>query len=346
MNRVIAAALLVILAAGSAAAGVVKSSKTQVTFKGFGTFTIEGTEKITAERKISESVNNFKGKGLLGGLAGKALLRAGNVGEIVDLAALAQTSLDHKKKEYTVAAIEKISAEEGERAGGGRADAPEKAEDSDIKITRSEFKVADTGETATINGFACRKYLATWIAEWENTRTGEKGATNLASQVWTTPSTADIRAAMDEEAAFHRGYMRAIGLDTELLQQDVLGTSWMAMMASLSPGAQSGAAPTPDGAKVAAEMKKLQGYPIVIDGKYTATVEGGAKAQAEETGEAPPTSVGGALGRFAKRAVSKKPAAPAEPEPLLAYRIEVTGISTGAVDAAAFQVPAGYKKKG
>ena len=337
-------AFVLAFTAGSLSAGVVKQSKAQITFKGFGTFTTTSADKVTAERKLAEITSNFKGKGLVGGLAAKTLLRSGTSAEITDLPALTVYKIDHKKKEYTATPIEKMK----ETAGGegepeGKPEERQKPEENPVKITRSEFKVEKTDETRDINQFPCQKYVVTWLVEWENTQTGEKGQDTLLTDVWTTPFSGDIKAALNEESAFSRAYLKAIGIDAEQMQRDVLGTSWLNMLQAMNP---TGGASKFDASKTAKEMRKLEGYPIVVDGKYKVARQGGPKQEEAAAEEEKPRGLGGLLGKAASKALTKKDKAPAGDEPTLAYYTEVVSLSVGGVDEGTFQVPAGYKKKG
>jgi len=340
MKRLFTLAVILSLAAGLATAGVVKQSKSQITFRGFGTFTMVSSGKVSTERTLSENKAEFKGKGLVGGLAGKTLLRPGDSVEIVDLPARMIYRLDPKKKEYTATPIEKIQAGTGGAGQAGEQE-PAKTQESDIKVTRNEFKVEVSGENKDINQFPCQKYIVTWTVDWENVRTGEKGTDKLATDVWATPTTDAIQAALQEEAAFNKEYMKALGLDTDQVQRDVLGTSWLGLLGSLDPA--GGGSKFKDSSKFSKEMAKIKGYPIVIDGKYTSARQGGTQPAQEE--EKKGGGLGGALGKFAVKALKKdKPADSSEP--VLAYYIEVQSLAPAGLDAAAFQVPAGYKKKG
>lgn len=340
---IIGLALALAAAAGPLSAGVVKQSKAQIAFKGFGTFTMESADKITAERKLAEISSNFKGKGLVGGLAAKTVLRSGTSAEITDLPAMTVYRIDHKKKEYTATPIEKMKdAMGGGEEAGAKPEEQEKPEESPVKITRSEFKVEKTAETRDINQFPCQKYVVTWLVEWENTQTGEKGQDTLQTDVWTTPFSGDIKAALNEESAFSRAYLKAVGIDAEQIQRDVLGTSWLNMLQAMNP---TGGASKFDASKTVMEMKKLEGYPIVVDGKYKVARQGGPQRE-EAAEEEKPRGLGGMLGKAASKALTKKDKAPAGDEPTLAYYTEVVSLSVGSVDAGAFEVPAGYKKKG
>jgi hypothetical protein len=346
MKRVFVFSVVILLAAAPIFGGVAKKSKADVTFRGFGKFSLTQSEKLTAGQKWTDSKSDFKGKGIAGGLAAKTILRSGDTGEIIDLPAMSIYELDNKKKEYTVSPIKKLTEEmAGEQAKEKEAQEKEEPAESDIKITRNEFKVEDTGETSTINAFPCRKYSITWITEWENTQTGEKGSSRLASLVWTTPDSGTLQAAREEETKFARAYLEKIGINVEKMEEDILGTNWLALLKGMG---RDKAGATPETAKFAAEMKKIEGYPIVIDGKYYTT---GQKPTTETAGEEQgeePKSVKGVFGGLAKKVLKKKPSdteGGAE-EPALAYYTEVTEISLADLGPADFQVPAGYKKKG
>ena len=333
---------LAVLAA-PAFSGVVKKSRSEVTFKGFGKLTMTQSTRLVPERQWVESQNDFKGKGLLGGLAGKTVLRSGSFGEITDLPALTVTRLDPKKKEYTVSPIKKFEEEKAEE-GAAEGKAEEKAEkpaESDIRIVRSEFRVDDTGEALDVNGFPTKKYVVSWIVDWENVRTGEKGTNKLETDVRTTPLTDAIVKAQAEEAKYFRGYMKAVGLDQEKLQQDVLGTSWMTLLNSMN-AAKGRPAASFDASKTAAEMKKIKGYPVLIDGKYTVTSDK-PKGEAAEEGSG---GSKGLLGGLAKKVIKKKPAEAGPAEPSLAYRVETLELAPADLGEADFQVPPDYKKKG
>jgi len=338
MKRILALLCVLSVLTPPAFSGVVKKTRSEVTFKGFGRFSTSQSEKLVPQKHWVDSRNDFKGKGLLGGLAGKTVLRSGDFGEITDLPALCVYRLDPKKKEYTVSPIKKLSEEMKGEEKEAEKPAAEKPAESDVKIVKSEFKVEETGEQQTINSFQATKYLITWIVEWQNVRTGEKGTNSLESVVWATPYTDLIVKAQGEEQKFFRAYMKAIGLDQDKLQQDVLGTNWMSILDGMNaakgrPGTSSAIA------KSANEMKKIKGYPVLIDGKYT-VISDRPQGEPEEEGSK------GILGGLAKKVLKKKPSGEEAKEPTLVYHIEVLELSLADLADADFQVPADYKKKG
>ena len=324
-----------LLLAGSAFGDLVKKSKSEITFKKFGTYTTALTEKISAERKGTESEGNFKGKGLVSSLAGKALLRSGRFGEIIDLPQMTVTSLDFKRKEYQVRPIQPIPQQAGQETAGRPAQ-QEKPEEKDIKIIRSEFKVRKAGENKTINQFSCEKYAITWLVEWENTKTKEKGTERLNTDVWTTALTADLKAGREVEFAFGRDYFKKLGMSGDVDQQEFLGLNWLTILSSLDV---TGSRPHLQAANTASELKKIQGYPVVVDGKYFTEVQGGAEqpAQEEESG-------GGILGKLAKGVLDRKSEDDSS-QPVLAFYTEVLEANRTDLGPADFQAPANFKEK-
>jgi len=334
MKKSIVFILAALLLAGSLSAGVVRKSKSEVTFQKFGTFSTVQQEKLTAERRALEMESVFKGQGLVGSLAGKTLLRSGTFGEIVDLPQSSITNIDHKRRQYEVRPIEPPKEQAGRPAAGGREERQEKPEESDIKVTRSEFKVQKTDESRTINQFACRKHLITWVTDWENTRTGEKGTESLTSEVWTTALTPDLAAGQKAQTAFSQEYMKKLGLDRDASSNDYLGLSWVEILGSLDV---QGNKPRLTAAKAASEMKKIEGYPVLVDGKYFSKSEGGQQAAEEESG-------GSLLGRLSKKVLDRKPKDEGE-APILAFTTELLEIRAADLGPGDFQPPAEYKEK-
>lgn len=340
MKKMVILAIAGLMITGSVFAGVVKKTKIEVSFKDFGKFTSQQDETLTVEKKLTDSQNKFKGKGIAGKLSGKFFLKSGNTGEMIVLPEMMIYRMDHKRKEYRVEPIEKIaSEEEATEAGYGGLEQVEEDEESKIKIIRSEFQVENTGESKTINEFPSKKYVVTWITEWENVQTGQKGTDRLVTDVWTTPLTDDLGQAREEELAFSESYMKSIGIDADALQQMILGTNWLALLGSMS---QEGQQPRHKGSNFADEMKKIEGYPVIIDGKYFSKREGGELEGNEDKDSG--RGVKGMLGGLAKKALKK--GAKDEKEPVFTYYTELIEFSPANVDDGAFQIPANYKKKG
>ena len=334
MKKYVAIVVFFLVFGAELSAGVIKKTRVEVDFKGFGKFSVLSEEKISAERSFSQSKNDFKGQGLVGGLAGKTILRSGDFGQIINLPERLIYQLDNKKKEYTVLPIEKFKeqelgeTEEKEPEAGG--------EESELRIIRSEFKVEPTSEQKVINQFNCRKYLITWLTEWENVRTGERGKEKLLTEVWATPLTGALQEAQEEEARFATEYMKLLGLEFKGKEKDILGESWLNLLSQLKAGEE---APLLEAKNVAKELKKIEGFPVVTSGQLFSSREGG---ESEPKSEGRP---GGLVGGLAKSVLKKKPKEGEEKEPALTYYIEVMEVNLVPLKEADFQVPPDYKKK-
>ena len=88
-------------------------------------------------------------------------------------------------------------------------------------------------------------------------------------------------------------------------------------------------------------MGKIEGYPVIIDGKYYSKKEGGEGAAGQEEEG---TNVRKLLGNLAKKTLSRKSKASAD-EPAFAYYTELLAFTQENVDPNEFQPPAGYKQK-
>ena len=322
--------------------GVVKKTKSEVNFTKFGKFTSIQDIKISDVKKAVDSDNRFKGKGIMGKLAGKVALKSGQTGEIIDLPGMLTYSLNHKKKEYRVNPIETYSDEDydgGEESGVAQDSQELEEMESDIRITRSEFKVDDTGENKTINKFPSQRYNLSWIVEWENIKTGQTGNNRLLTTVWTTPLAGDVKAGYDQEMGFSREHMKKLGIDIDSIQQDILGANWLVLFTQMD---NSGSSAQQDMSDFSKEMQKIDGYPVIIDGKYYATKQGGEE---EEDGEEDGGGVKKMLGGFAKKALKKSKKQDPN-EPAFSYYTELLEFRTDNVGEEAFQVPSNYKKKG
>lgn len=317
-------------------AGVVKKTKAEVDFTKFGKFTSIQSVKIAEMKKATNSQNKFKGRGIMGKLAGKFALKSGQTGEIIDLPEMKIYTMDNKKKEYRVSPIKKITEEEKSEEPTPEKEYKEEKEESNIKIIRSEFKVDETGESRTINQFPSKKYTVNWTTEWENVETGEKGTTRLFTIVWTTPLTGTIKQCQDEEMSFSREYMSRIGLDLDEIQQEILGTNWLSLLTSISHEKGS---PSHNVSQFGEEMKKIKGYPVIIDGKFYSSKQGG-----KEEAESP--DVKKFFGRFAKKAMKNKSKNEDVQKPAFSYYNELIEFILADVGADEFQVRADYKKKG
>ncbi len=347
MRRLLTVVCLVALVAGPAwADATIERYSRSEGFAGMGAFESTSIQTTSATAQREESRIKFTG-GFL-----SAIQKMAGFGDSVRITRLDREvvwTLDPEKKTYTEAPL----TAKGERDRSTPAQprpkdkGKEKAEPSDVVITKNEFKVEKTGASKAINGFPCEEYLATWLLETLNQKTGETAKSLMTNHVWTTAETAEMRAAHAEENAYSQAYLKKLGVQMSPAEAQ----KFLAGLGGVGDEEQQKAL-----AKVAAEFSKIRGYTIVSDLAWNAEGSG-----AESKEGAPPKSGGGqsggvgdVLGQLGKLfgggggQKSSEPAARGgqeKPGSLFTLYTEVRSIRTAPADPTRFEVPAGFTLK-
>jgi hypothetical protein len=248
-------------------------------------------------------------------------------------------TLDAEKRTY---GEEPLTAK-GERARpapGGSPPAREKGEPSDVVVTRNEFKVEKTGASKAINSFPCEEYLMTWLVETRNQKTGETAKSLMTNRLWTTPETAEIRAAQADEQAYTQAYLKKLGLEMSPAEAQ----RFLAGLTGLGEAEQQKAL-----ARVSAELAKVQGYTIASQLEWTGEGKGGdgSAASGGGGGQAGAAQVLGQLGRLFGGAKKDEGTKTGQERggSIFALYTEIRSIRTVAGDPSRFEVPAGYTRK-
>lgn len=321
----------------AAYSNVIKKTRSEISFKKYGTYNTERTERITSLKKRTDKNDTFKGKGFFGKTAAKLFFKKGEFSQIINLAEMKNYLLNHKKKRCNISPIRKIEYNEGQGTTQEEQEGMEEGEESDIKITRNELKVTDTGEKKAVNQFPARKYVVSWIIEWESTESEAKGSSKLESIVWTTPVSNTIRKARAVELKFFQNYMNKLGLKGNKLSEDILGTGWLKIFTSMSK--TSSMQRSEDSNRFSKEMRKIKGYPVLVDGKYFSKSEGAEEKKEKKKGL---KSIFGKL----KKKVSKKKKKEGEEElPKFIFHTEVLDLSLAKLGDESFSYPPDYKVK-
>ena len=214
-------------------------------------------------------------------------------------------------------------------------------------VTRNEFKVEKTEAKRTVNGFPCEEYLVTWLVETRNVKTGETGKSLMTNRVWTTPETAEIRAAQAEERAYHQTYLRKIGMEMAPAE----ARQYLAGLTRLSDQEQQKAL-----ARLAGELGKIHGYTIVSHLEWTAEGNGAAadsRQGSPSRSGGPPPDLGQVIGKLfgggnkgsEAETSSGGRGGQERSGALVNFYTEVKSIRTTGHDAGRFEVPAGYTLK-
>jgi hypothetical protein len=345
MRRFLTAVALVALSAGPAGAdAVIERYSRSDGFAGLGGFESTTVETTSAAAQRDETRFKFT-SGFLG-----ALQKMAGFGDNVRITRLDRDLvwvLDPEKRTYTEQPL--TAKGERQRTMPGQRPPRERAEPSDVVVTRNELKVEKTGAQKTINAFPCEEYLVTWVVETRNQKTGETGKSLMTNRLWTTSETAEIRAVQAEEQAYSQAYLKKLGLE----MSPVEAQRFLAGLAGLTEEEQQRAL-----AKLGAEMGKVQGYPIVSQLEWTA--EGIAGAPPAREGAPPAGGAGGqpALGELFGKLLgggarksgggAQTTAPPAGPErrgPLFGFYTEVKSLRTVPAEPARFEVPAGFTRR-
>lgn len=310
---------------------------------GFESTTLSATS-VTAQRE--ETKMKFTG-GFLG-----AIQKMAGFGDSVRITRLDRDvvwTLDPEKKTYT----EEPLTARGERERPMPGQRPkDKSEPSDVVVTRNEFKVEKTGAKKTINGYPCEEYLVTWIVETRNQKTGETGKSVMTNRLWTTPETAEIRAAHAEEQAYARAYLKKLGLEMTPGEAQ----KFLAGLTGLSEQEQQRAL-----ARLSAEMSKVQGYTIGSQLEWTAEGSGGGTTSGQPAGSGSgggQPDIGKVMGELGKLfGGSSQPSGGSTggsggarvgqggAAPLFSFYTEVKSLKVSPPAPARFEIPAGYTKK-
>lgn len=324
MKKLFFIVLIVLVLTLSIQSDVIKKSRSEVTFKKYGTFKTERTETTSPLIKRTDSNDNFKGKGFLSKIAAKVFFKSGEFSQIIDLNESTIARINHKKKKIVVKDIKKLTGYDGGESEERDAEEGEESE-SDITITKNEFKVIVTGKKKVINGFPTIEYSVSWIVEWESNNDELKGSSKLISDVWATPVLGKINSSQKIESLFFKNYMKKLGLDTDMKRDDVLGGSWLRIFTSLSRTSSNQS--SENAKKFKREISKIKGYPIVIDGEYYSATSGEKKKKG------------------LRGLLKKKKKEGADDIPKFTFFTEILELSLTKSDPDNFSYPEGYKVK-
>lgn len=261
-------------------------------------------------------------------------------GQIIDLKEEKVYDLDIRKKTYKVTTFDELrrrmeearkKAEENAAKSQGRTDEPAQA-DPDAKQMEIDFKIDNTGQSKTINGFDTRQSIMTITVREKGKTLEQGGGLVMKSDLWMAPTI----AAMKEITDFDVRYAK------QLYGSMMSGVSadQMAMAMAMYPMMKDAIA------RLNTEGGKLEGTPIqtVTTMEAVASPEA-AQEQASSGSQNKPQGLGGMLGGLMgkKMGGQKKAGEDGKPEPFMTTTTEVLKVTTtlGADDVA---VPAGFKE--
>ncbi len=120
---------------------------------------------------------------------------------------------------------------------------------------RSEWSVTPTKATRIINGYSCQEYRIQMRTEMGVSASSKPVSMEMVLTQWTTPETAELKAAQKEEQDFYARMGKELGIEPESIKP--FGTALLNGLIGKSTAERDKTL-----ARFATEMKKVQGYPI------------------------------------------------------------------------------------
>ncbi|HEY3858882.1 MAG TPA: hypothetical protein VGM47_04645 [Gammaproteobacteria bacterium] len=300
------------------------------------------TDYFQGDKKREENLRKFTGSVLGAWQKFKGEDKGSMDIDIYDVPANKHYDLDPQKKVYNVDPIYDPNQASKAPPQGGTTQQQQDQQDKDVKVTKNEFTVKDTGQTKTINGFDTHEYLVTWDYETQNTKTNETSKSLMTTDTWTSTDS-KLTKARDAEVAYDKAYRQLMHMPEP-----------QANDASRVYGLEDGHVVV-DGQDMKSALDKLhtiKGLPVSLDITWEAsgTDADGKPSNDADAGKVSSKNLDSALGSLfgSKKSddSSSQPAAkPGTPGMTTIFNshYEVKAVDTSAVDASQFQTPSDYK---
>jgi len=293
----------------------------------------------------------FGGKSAKEGVVNKVALKGDrkmttneDTAELIDLTEEKVYQIDLKKKTYSVLtfaqmkqqmeeAMAKAKAEMASQPSAPKPDptAPP-AEKPDFAV---DFKLQESGQKKTINGFDCHEVVAT-VTVRQKDKTADEGAMVLTTSMWMTPQI----AAMKELEDFDRRFAEKLVIP---MAREVAEQIGPAMATYPGLGEAMG--------KLEIEKVKMDGTAVLTVMRFEAVGNPDQTATAKPAPAEPPkqsgipTSVGGLLGGFGKKPAPKpEETNSSKPAAFMSTNHELVSVSTSVLQSDV-SIPAGFKEK-
>ncbi len=307
------------------------------------------TDYIQGDKKREEDLRKFTGS-VLG--AWQKFRGENNGAPSVDIYLVGDNKhydIDPNKKTYSVDAIYDPQQPAKGNTQGGRPQQQQPQQDDNVKITKNEFNVKETGQKKAINGFDTSEYLVTWELDTQNTKTGETSKSLMTADLWNSTDS-KLAKAQQEQAAYMQAYLKLMNLPssnpTELAEYDLNGATI------------NGAAITPADKKAFLDkLHTIKGRSVTADVRWeVAGTDANGKPTNANTGSSnqpqqSPQNLDSALGSLFG---SKKSDSSAQTQPqsqgtagmtsIFHSYTEVKSVGFDPIAATQFQVPADYKQ--
>ncbi|HLW74982.1 MAG TPA: hypothetical protein VKT74_07935 [Gammaproteobacteria bacterium] len=246
--------------------------------------------------------------------------------------------LDPQKKTYSEDAIYDPNQATKAPPEGGTTQPQKQQQDQDVKVTKNELTVKDTGKTQTINGFDTHEYVITWDYETENTKNGDTSKNLMTTDTWTS-SDPRLPKAREAEMAYNKAYLQLMHIQMPEDEGKMYGFGG----GTLTVNGQ-------DEKAFFEKLRSIKGMPVSTD--VTWEVGGtSAKGGTTNTGAQqarPQQNLDSALGSlFGQKQPDNSQQNQKQGTPgmttIFSSHIEIKAIDTSPVDSSMFEVPSDYK---
>jgi len=288
--------------------------------------------------------------------------------EITDLEKESITTVDHRKKQYTVVTFQQMKQQMEEAQKKAQEEQakqnkfaqpqgkPSQPQSSDAPPPKMKFKVnvRNTSATKTVVGLDTKESILSMELEATDQPTGQKGSLALTNDMWLAPEIPGYSEVRD----FNKRFAQKMGM--------VFGDVFKPSMAAMQPGSAEGMA------EMAKEMSKLKGVPVMQVMRVGATANGEPLPAASEAplpasngpvmpsaGEVAKQSAASAISsRLGLGGFGKKKKDPAQDKPadqsqtgqtaaptqsvLMESSTQLASFSSAPIESSEFNVPAGY----
>lgn len=274
-------------------------------------------------------------------------------GTIIDLDEEKVYQLDMKAKTYKVLTFDDVrrQLEQAEERAKKSEEKPQAAAEPadknnpDAKQVQIDFELKDTGEKKNINGYDCHEVVMTITVREKDKTLEQSGGMVLTTHEWLAPRV----PSMQEIADFDRRY-----------EEKLHGPTYAAMPSADQMAAAAAMYPmlAPALGRMNTENVNMDGTPVLIS-MVTESVASAEqqrqqeqeKAKQNESSGGVPTSVGGLIGGFGRRALAKRAEKKQQQDTSEPGRTTVMTINhellkaTTSVSASDVAIPTGFKQK-
>lgn len=247
--------------------------------------------------------------------------------------------VDPQKKVYSVESIYDPNQPTKAPPEGGTTQQRQQQEqqDPDVKVTKNEFTVKDTGQTKNINGFDTREYLITWDYETQNTKTGETGKNLMTTDTWTSTDS-KLAKAREAEMAYEKAYLQLMHMPMPTSQE----------ISAYGLGNGRVEVNGEDMKSALDKLHSIKGLPVSTDITWEVggTDANGKPANGGDQGKPQPTldsTLGSLFGKKPDNSQQNQKQGTPGMTTIFSSHVEVKAVDTAAVEKSMFEVPGDYK---